>query len=194
MFFTVPFTRNGPCACESVLTRRICSCGAMFSPHTCAKPRKKRCSGVKPSMVRCGFPCSDFSYARYASVAPPRSAIASPCTSSPLMFIPPGIVGVRIVERRLQDAGREGDVVARRVVRGVHGRRREAGPLVRIVGLADALDVALIRPPARGEDVLRVRGVCDLERAVVAPLVGVADAALEGVQLFERGLLRLRPH
>ena len=27
------------------------SCGAMFSHHTCAKPRNRRCSGVKPSMV-----------------------------------------------------------------------------------------------------------------------------------------------
>jgi hypothetical protein len=63
MFATVPFTRNGPCACGSVRARRVASAGAMFSAHTWAKPRKKRCSGVKPSMVRRGFPSSDFWYA-----------------------------------------------------------------------------------------------------------------------------------
>ena len=46
MFDTVPFTRNGPCACVSVSARRVASSAAMFSPHTCANPRKKRCSGV----------------------------------------------------------------------------------------------------------------------------------------------------
>ena len=57
-----------------------------------------------------------------------------------------GVVRVRIEERRLQDAGREGDVVLRRVVAGVDRRRREAAPLVRIVGMADALDVVVIAP------------------------------------------------
>src|SRR5213075_326993 len=69
MFDTVPLTRNGPCACGSVSARRVASCGAMFSPHTWAKPRKKRCSGVKPSIVWCGLPCSECSYAARAIVA-----------------------------------------------------------------------------------------------------------------------------
>ena len=72
-----------------------------------------------------------------------------------------GVVRVRIEERRLQDAGREGDVVLRRVVAGVDRRRREDAPLVRIVGLADALDVVVIRPRARRLDVRRVRRAAD---------------------------------
>src|SRR5262245_32720426 len=64
MFCTVPLTRNGPWACGSVSARRVASCGAIFSPQTCAKPRKKRCSGVKPSIVSRFLPWSDFSYAR----------------------------------------------------------------------------------------------------------------------------------
>src|ERR1039457_2668846 len=51
MFWTVPLTRKRPGECGSVMARFLASCGAMFSHQTCAKPRNRRCSGVKPSMV-----------------------------------------------------------------------------------------------------------------------------------------------
>jgi len=67
-----------------------------------------------------------------------------------------GVVRVRIEEGRLQDSGGEGDVVLRRVVAGVDRRRREAAPLVRIVRMADALDVVVIGPRPR---CLRIGGI-----------------------------------
>ena len=49
MLLTVPFVRNRPDECGSVKMRCSASASVEFWHHTCAKPRKKRCSGVKPS-------------------------------------------------------------------------------------------------------------------------------------------------
>src|SRR5436853_99740 len=62
------------------------------------------------------------------------------------------------------------------------------------VRLSDAAEVVLRGEGARGDGVLRVRGARHRERGVVAPLVGIADFALEGVELGQRRLLRFRSH
>ena len=46
MFRIVPITRYFPGECGSLFARCNRSCSVLFSHHTCAKPRKKRCSGV----------------------------------------------------------------------------------------------------------------------------------------------------
>src|SRR5690242_16234153 len=46
MFCATPFTRNFPGECGSTLTNMREYSGRLFSHHTRAKPRKKRCCGV----------------------------------------------------------------------------------------------------------------------------------------------------
>ena len=96
-----------------------------------------------------------------------------------------GIVGLRVEERRLQDAGGEGDAVDRRAVIGVHGRRRHA-PLGLVHRLAD---LVVIPPRLEGlglHDVRQEGRAVDLDRAVVLPLVGITHLHAERVQLGDR--------
>ena len=58
MFETTPFTRQRPGECGSVSACRRALSSAWLVHHTCAQPRKKRCSGVKPSIFAAGFPAS----------------------------------------------------------------------------------------------------------------------------------------
>ena len=68
-----------------------------------------------------------------------------------------GVIGVGIVERRLQDTRRERDVVPIRAVACIHRRWSEAAPFVRIIRLSDAPDVVADGKLPRGHVVLRVR-------------------------------------
>ena len=79
-----------------------CSASASveFWHHTCAKPRKKRCSGVKPSTRRRGpSPSSVFSSAMKAMRTPPLSPMFSPSVSRPFRIR--GLAGLRIVHGRV---------------------------------------------------------------------------------------------
>ena len=95
-------------------------------------------------------------------------------------------IGVRIEERRLQDRGRERDLVHQRVVVGVD-RLRVHAPLVAIDRLAEARDLAvpleLARRCARSRSSLPFSTA---KRRVVAPLRRIADARIEGRELLLR--------
>src|SRR6185295_17075182 len=71
-------------------------------------------------------------------------------------------IGVRIEERRLQDARREGDLILGRIVVGVDGLRRHE-PLAAIDGLVDALDVTLPLEYPRVAHILEVFATLDAE-------------------------------
>ena len=94
------------------------------------------------------------------------------------------IVGIRVVERRLQNSRREADFVGRRVVVGVHRLRRHA-PLVPVDRFAVLVEVVLRGPDAGVTQVLVValRRI-DRQRRVVLPLVRVADLHGERGQFF----------
>src|SRR5436309_1480053 len=54
-------TRKRSSGCGSVFTLRRAASGRMLPAQTCAQPRKKRCSGVKPAIVGGrGLPSRDF--------------------------------------------------------------------------------------------------------------------------------------
>ena len=91
------------------------------------------------------------------------------------------VVGVGVVERRLENGGREADFVGRGIVVGVHRLGRHVHGLAQFrnvvgripgVGLDDVLPVALRR--------------VDLQRRVVLPLVGIADLHGEGREFLLR--------
>ena len=103
------------------------------------------------------------------------------------------VVELRVVERRLQHAGREVDVVHLRVEVGVDGRRRHA-PLVRSTGLPSLFHSRASSKRDARIDVAEVVVRLDLERGVVAPRVGVADLVADGVQLAQRLLLGRGAH
>src|SRR4051794_18137506 len=84
MFESGPFPRNCGKGCGLVFVNNRAYSGRVFAPQTCAHPRKNRCSGVNPSLsAGRPFPASDFSYAAYEIVKPPRSAMLSPKTNFP---------------------------------------------------------------------------------------------------------------
>ena len=95
-----------------------------------------------------------------------------------------GVVRIRVEERRLEDTGREADLVGRRVIVGVD-RLRGHAPLGRVRRLAELGQVVRHVPGAGGAQVLVVaQGRIDGEGAVVLPLVRVADLHGEGGELL----------
>ena len=102
-----------------------------------------------------------------------------------------GAVVHRVVDRgveirRLEDAGGEHDLVERRVVVGIDGRRRHPpfGPVHRMAHLSE---LALLLEFARPQHVLPVRpGAAGLERGVVSPGVGIADLLQHRAELPQR--------
>ena len=96
------------------------------------------------------------------------------------------VVGVGVVERRLENGGREADFVGRGIVVGVHRLGRHV-PLVLVHGLAQFRNVVGRIPGVGLDDVLPValRRV-DLQRRVVLPLVGIADLHGEGREFLLR--------
>src|SRR5215472_12801393 len=103
------------------------------------------------------------------------------------------IVQLGIIERRLQHAGREIDIVHLRVVIGVDGRRRHA-PLAPVQRPADLRQLAFALKNYRALHVAEVIVAPDFYGAVVAPLVGITDLVYHRVQFLERLLLGFRPH
>src|SRR5437870_2699145 len=66
IFDNGPFTRNCAKGCGFVFTITSAYSGRIFDAQTCAQPRKKRCSGVKPSILAGrGLPSIDFWNAAY---------------------------------------------------------------------------------------------------------------------------------
>ena len=97
-----------------------------------------------------------------------------------------GGVGIGVEERRLQDRGREGDVVDYRVVERVDGLR--AGhPLVAVGWLADLAQLVIVFKGGTAAHVLH-QVVGEFQAFVAAPLVWVADLGVELGKLL-RGLL-----
>ena len=87
MFTTTPLMRYLSGECGSVKARRRMSSGRSLAQAHCAKPTKKRCSGVSPSA---GFRSLFFvatCHAIYARISPPRSATSSPSVSRLLMWM-----------------------------------------------------------------------------------------------------------
>jgi hypothetical protein len=56
MLLTLPMTRKAPGECGSVWASCRAAASVTVWHHTLAKPRKKRCSGVKPSIFGRGLP------------------------------------------------------------------------------------------------------------------------------------------
>ncbi len=104
-----------------------------------------------------------------------------------------GRVRVRIEEGRLQDGGREDDLVARRVVVGVHRLGRHA-PFQRIDGLADLAALVIPFEGGRAFDVaVQIVGL-QLQPVIAAPFVGIADLHPELGHLVQRLFARRLAH
>ena len=93
-----------------------------------------------------------------------------------------GVIPVRIVERRLQDAGRENNFVQLRIVVRVHRRRRHP-PFATIHRLADLAPVARGGPLIGRAHVLQILTGRHAERRVILPLVGESDLLGERSEL-----------
>ncbi len=94
-------------------------------------------------------------------------------------------ISIRIEEGRLQDGSGEDDLVAQRMIIGVHRLRRHA-PFFQINGLAD-LGAGIV--PVKGRDALQIAvqvlGL-DLETIIRAPFGRIADLGTEAFQLGQR--------
>ncbi len=102
------------------------------------------------------------------------------------------VVRLEVEERRLQDGGREDDLVHARIVVGVH-RLRCHEPFGPIDRAAQALQAPLVVPGASPGQVAESVVTVDLELRVVFPLVRVADLRRELLAFFLRlGLGRVR--
>ena len=97
-------------------------------------------------------------------------------------------VGLGVVEGRLEDAGREVDVVLERVVIRVDRGRRHA-PLALVERLPDAIHLAAELELVGALRVAERIAARDRQRTVVAPLVRVADLVGHGMKLDDRLLL-----
>jgi hypothetical protein len=98
-----------------------------------------------------------------------------------------------IVEGRLQNAGREVDVVFRRLVIRVHRRRRHQ-PLRAVHAFADLVDGAAEIERVRALRVPERVSPDDLKLAVVAPLVRIANLVSDCAQLAARLLACVVAH
>ena len=85
-----------------------------------------------------------------------------------------------VIERRLKDAGREVDVVLRRVVVRVD-RGRGHAPFGGVYRLAELVQIALPFEVGSAQDVAGVVVALDLDRAVVLPVIRVANLIGDGI-------------
>ena len=95
-----------------------------------------------------------------------------------------GVFGIHVKERRLQDGRGKDDLVHRRAVIGIDGLRRHE-PFVAVHGLADLVPFAPGFECGRPAQVAHQVALFDLQRAIVAPAVGVADLGVELAEFFE---------
>src|SRR6185437_4047121 len=98
-----------------------------------------------------------------------------------------------VKERRLQDSGREVDVIIWRAVVGIHGGWAHA-PLFLVERLADFIPVAMNLESAGALGITKKIAALDDDCAVVTPFVGVADLVGDGLQLYFRFFLGFRSH
>ena len=98
-----------------------------------------------------------------------------------------------VEKRRLQNAGEEINVVHRRIVIRIDDLRR-VGPLTAINGFADLGQLARVVKGVGAQHVEHIGAAIDVELAVVAPDIGVADALLHQRQLLQRPGTRGRAH
>ena len=103
------------------------------------------------------------------------------------------VVHLRIVERRLQHAGRKIDVVHLRVVVGVDRGRRHP-PLAAIYRLADLGELAAVFEEIATRGVARIVVRRDDDGTVVAPLVRVTDLIHHAMEFIERLLFGRAAH
>ncbi|KIU01269.1 hypothetical protein QU39_00100, partial [Staphylococcus aureus] len=96
--------------------------------------------------------------------------------------------GIGIEKGRLQDRGRESDLVGQRVVIGVHRLRRHV-PQRAVDRLGETRQLELMLELAGAHRIAEQVAALHLERRVIDIFVGVADARLEGGQLGQRLLL-----
>src|SRR5437773_729354 len=92
------------------------------------------------------------------------------------------VVELGVIERRLQHAGREVDVIHLRVVVGVDRRWRHA-PLSPIYGLTDFVYVAVRFKLSCVFYVAEKVIARDLDRAVIAPFIRISDLVANAVEL-----------
>ena len=92
--------------------------------------------------------------------------------------------GLGIEEGRLQDGGGEVEAVVEREVDGVDGLRGH-GPLLAVDGGADAAEVVVVFEEAGAPEVGEEVVGRDLVGGVAAPVVGIADADLQGAEFGE---------
>ena len=104
-----------------------------------------------------------------------------------------GRIDGEVEEGRLQNAGREVDVVQRRIVVGVDSGRRHA-PLLLVHWLAQVSEVPVARKHAIAAQVADQVVALHIEGRVAAPLLGIADLVADHVQLFFGGLLGVVAH
>ena len=104
-----------------------------------------------------------------------------------------GVVGAHVEERRLQDRGREHDLVHRAAVIRVHGLRRHA-PLGVVDRFAQFLDIAVVAEGRGAHRVAHQVVALDAQARVIAPFVRIADLGRELGQLGARFLLGRRAH
>ena len=97
-----------------------------------------------------------------------------------------GVIRIGVEERRLQDGGREADLIGRRVIVGIDRLRRHA-PFGLVRRLAEFGHIVGHIPGAGTAQILKIGlGRIDVEGAVILPLVGIADLDGEGCELLMR--------
>src|SRR5580692_4558363 len=97
-----------------------------------------------------------------------------------------GVIQVVIVEGGLKDSRHEVDIVLRRVIVGIDSRWT-VEPLPGIDWLADLVELALALEFIAAKRIPHRIAPNNVQRAVVAPLVGIADLVRDLVQL-DQGL------
>src|SRR6185312_9691068 len=98
-----------------------------------------------------------------------------------------GIIGLKVVKRRLQDSGGKVDIVFAGIVVSIHRRRRHL-PLRLVKRLADLLDFTIHFKFVGAKGVAQSFSTDNFQRAVIPPFIGIANLVLDGLQL-DQGLL-----
>ena len=94
-------------------------------------------------------------------------------------------IRIRVIERRAQDGGREGDVIDHRVIEGIDGLRG-GDPLIAVGGLANLCQLIVVGKGGPGAGIgNQIRAlVRNLQPGVIAPGIGKTNLGLELGELF----------
>src|SRR5258708_31058685 len=96
-----------------------------------------------------------------------------------------GIHSIEIKSRRLQNARREHDLIQQRIVVRVRSRRRHA-PAAAIHKFANRIAIVLFRKLSSRNHILEERVAADRNMAIVLPLIGISNLAIERRDLRHR--------